>query len=160
MSTTLPNDAQRVIEARLEPMTLDDLDAVLAVEKRAYDHPWQRNNFIDILFSGYQAQLLMAGDTLLGYYIAMNGVDEVHLLNIAVDPDYRGQGWARIMLDALALWARKQRAEWVWLEVRVSNLRAKGVYLAHGYNQVGQRKGYYPAANGQREDAIVMSLKL
>ena len=152
--------ATTVLEARFEPLTLDALDAVLRVEAQAYSHPWSRHNFIDTLASGYQAQLLMAGDTLLGYFIAMQGVDEVHLLNITVAPDYQRQGWARVMLDALALWARGQQAEWVWLEVRVGNPRAQDIYLAHGYQRVGLRKGYYPAAQGQREDAIVMSLKL
>ena len=53
----------------------------------------------------------------------MKGVDEVHLLNITVAPDYQGQGWGRVMLDALALWARGQGAQWLWLEVRTSNAR-------------------------------------
>jgi len=48
----------------------------------------------------------------------------------------------------------------LWLEVRVSNQRALQIYETHGYRRVGQRKGYYPADNGQREDAVVMSLAL
>jgi len=148
------------VEARFEPLTPAQLDAVLAIEQVAYAQPWSRGNFIDSLASGYQAQLLVAGDTLLGYFIAMRGVDEVHLLNIAVAPAHQGQGWARIMLEALALWSRSQGAEWLWLEVRVSNLRAQHVYDQQGFRRVGQRKGYYPAADGQREDAVVMSLKL
>jgi ribosomal-protein-alanine N-acetyltransferase len=64
------------------------------------------------------------------------------------------------MLDALAIWARGQGADWLWLEVRVSNARAIGVYENHGYRRVGLRKRYYPAEHGQREDAVVMSLHL
>jgi ribosomal-protein-alanine N-acetyltransferase len=90
----------------------------------------------------------------------MKGVDEVHLLNITVAQDCQSQGWGRIMLDALAIWARGQGAQWLWLEVRVSNLRAQRIYERQGYRRVGERKGYYPAADGRREDAIVMSLKL
>jgi [ribosomal protein S18]-alanine N-acetyltransferase len=151
------------IEARFEafePGRADQLNAVLAVELRAYAHPWSRGNFVDALASGHQAQLLMADDVLLGYFIAMKGVDEVHLLNITIAPDHQGQGWAWVCLDALALWARAQAAQCVWLEVRMSNVRAMKVYAAHGYKRVGQRKNYYPAAGGQREDAIVMSFKL
>jgi [ribosomal protein S18]-alanine N-acetyltransferase len=151
------------IEARFEAFEsgrADQLNAVLAVELRAYAHPWSRGNFVDALASGHQAQLLMADDVLLGYFIAMKGVDEVHLLNITIAPEHQGQGWAWVCLDALALWARGQAAQWLWLEVRVSNLRAMKVYAAHGYKRVGLRKNYYPAAGGQREDAIVMSLKL
>src|SRR3569832_345041 len=102
----------------------------------------------------------MAGDALLGYFIAMKGVDEVHLLNITVAPEYRSQGWGRLMLDALALWARGKGAQWLWLEVRVGNARAQRIYEQHGYRRDGERKGYYHAAGGEREDAIVVSLKL
>jgi ribosomal-protein-alanine N-acetyltransferase len=97
---------------------------------------------------------------LLGYFVAMKGVDEVHLLNITVAPGFQRQGWARVMLDALALWARGQGVQWLWLEARVSNLRALEVYEAHGYRRVGRRRAYYPAARGTREDAVVMSLRL
>lgn len=146
--------------AQFEPMTDARLDEVVAVEARAYEHPWTRGNFADALRSGYQAQVLVAGDHLLGYFVAMKGVDEVHLLNITVAPQYQSQGWGRVMLDALALWARGQGAQWLWLEVRVGNERAQRIYERQGYRRVGERKGYYPALDGRREDAIVMSLKL
>jgi ribosomal-protein-alanine N-acetyltransferase len=147
------------MEAGFEPMTEAHLDAVVAIERRAYAHPWTRGNFADSLRSGYQAQLLTAGDSVIGYFVAMQGVDEVHLLNITVDPRHQGQGWGRVLLDGLALWARAQRAQWLWLEVRTSNARAQQVYLRYGYRRVGERKNYYPAEHG-REDAIVMSYKL
>mgnify|MGYP003403198298 FL=1 len=123
-------------EARFEPLTLARLDDVLDVEFTAYSHPWTRGNFTDAMASGYQTQLLVAGDHLLGYFVAMMGVDEVHLLNITVAPAYQKQGWARVLLDALALWARGRGAQWLWLEVRVSNERALHVYLAHGFRRV------------------------
>jgi ribosomal-protein-alanine N-acetyltransferase len=153
-------DSLAGVEVQFEPMRVEQLDAVVAVEQRAYAHPWNRTNFLDALQSGNQAQLLVAGDVLLGYFVAMPGVDEVHLLNITVAPEYQGQGWARVMLDALTVWARGQSSQWVWLEVRVGNLRAMRVYEAHGYKRVGQRKDYYPAGRGQREDAVVMGLRL
>ncbi len=147
-------------EARFEALTARHLDAVLEIEQQAYAHPWQRANFLDSLRCGYEAQMLMAQDTALGYFVAMKGVDEVHLLNITVAPAYQRQGWAHVMLDAIALWARGQGAHWLWLEVRVGNQRALEVYQAHGYRRVGERKAYYPADRGQREDAVVMNLHL
>jgi ribosomal-protein-alanine N-acetyltransferase len=147
-------------EAHFEPLLADRLDEVMRVEQRAYASPWSRTNFLDALHSGYQAQILMADGLVLGYFVAMKGVDEVHLLNITVAPEFQGQGWSRVMLDALALWSRGQGAEWLWLEVRVGNVRAIKVYEAHGYRRVGLRKAYYPAGHGQREDAIVMSQRL
>ena len=148
------------VEAWFEPLTVDRLDQVLPIEQACYSHPWSRANFSDSLASGYQAQLLRAGDELLGYFVAMQGVDEVHLLNITVAPAHQRQGWARVMLDALALWSRGRGAQWLWLEVRVSNDRAHAVYQRYGFQRIGERKNYYPAAAGQREHAVVMSLKL
>ncbi|WP_353236440.1 ribosomal protein S18-alanine N-acetyltransferase [Diaphorobacter ruginosibacter] len=143
-----------------ELLTLPRLDMLLAVENAAYSHPWTRGNFIDALYAGYQIQLLMHEDTLIGYFVAMPGVEEVHLLNITVAPAYQQQGWAKVLLDSLALWSRGKNALWLWLEVRKSNQRAQHVYAQYGFQSVGQRKRYYPAENGEREDAIVMSIKL
>lgn len=147
-------------QVRFEPLSDAQLDAVLRVEQRAYGHPWTRGNFVDSREAGYQVQLLMGGDQLLGYFVAMEGVEEVHLLNITVAPEFQGQGWALVMLDALSLWSRGRGAHWLWLEVRASNARAMQVYQRYGYAKVGERKNYYPADHGRREDAVVMSLKL
>lgn len=157
-----------------EPMTDADLDAVCEVEKSAYTHPWSRKHFADSLATGYPAVMLLGealpgelvhprradGRALLGYLVAMPGVDEVHLLNITVAPAHQRQGWARFLLDALCLWSRGQRAQWLWLEVRASNAPARALYAGYGFRQVGVRKGYYPAGQFQREDAVVMSLNL
>ena len=150
----------KTVEAQFEPLTEARLDEVLLIEQSAYAQPWSRGNFSDSLRSGYQAQLLVADNTILGYFVAMKGVDEVHLLNITVAPAHQAQGWGRVMLDALAIWSRGQGAQWLWLEVRVSNARALRIYERHGYRRVGERKAYYPAADGRREDAVVMSFKL
>lgn len=158
------NAVLQPFEARFESMTDAWFDAVLRVEQSAYDHPWSRGNFSDSLNAGYQAQVLAAGteggSELLAYFVAMKGVDEVHLLNITVAPDHQRQGWARMMLDALVIWSRGQGALWLWLEVRVSNERARAIYEHYGFRHVGTRRQYYPAAQGQREDAVVMSLAL
>lgn len=148
------------VEAQFEPITEARLGEIVAIEGQAYEHPWTLGNFVDSLRSGYQAQLLGADGVVIGYFVAMMGVDEVHLLNITVAPAFQGQGWGRVLLDALALWARGQGAQWLWLEVRASNARAQRIYEHHGYRRVGERKGYYPARHGKREDAVVMSLQL
>ena len=158
------NAILKPLEAQFEAMTPAWLGEVVRVEKTAYDHPWTHGNFNDSLNAGYQAQLLTAGNApdavLLGYFVAMKGVDEVHLLNITVAPEHQRQGWARIMLDALALWSRGQGAQWLWLEVRVSNVRAKAIYERYGFRHVGTRRNYYPDGASTREDAVVMSFAL
>jgi ribosomal-protein-alanine N-acetyltransferase len=148
------------LEARFEALTENQIEAWLAIEKSAYSHPWTRMNFLDSIRSGYNCQGLWGGDELIGYFVAMLGVEETHLLNLTVAPSHQGQGWAKLMLEALALWSRGKGAHWLWLEVRASNARALSVYAAHGFRRVGDRKNYYPLATGKREDAIVMSLPL
>jgi ribosomal-protein-alanine N-acetyltransferase len=146
--------------AALQALQEGDLEAVMAIEQAAYSHPWTRGNFRDALASGYWAQCLRVHDELLGYVVAMAGVEETHLLNITVAPARQGQGWAHMMLDALCLWSRRQGAQWLWLEVREGNQRALQVYERYGFRRVGLRKDYYPAGRQQREHAVVMSLNL
>jgi ribosomal-protein-alanine N-acetyltransferase len=141
---------------RLEPLLAPWLNQVLHIEERAYDHPWKREHFLDALTCGYQAQMLVAHDSPVGYFVAMQGVGEAHLLNITVAPEHQGRGYARYLLEMLNHWARSVQAQRVWLEVRVSNARAIRIYEAHGYQRVNVRKGYYPGFGNEREDALVM----
>lgn len=144
---------------RREPLTVVDLGAVLAIENVAYEFPWTRGNFIDALAAGNHAQGLRdAAGTLCAYCVAMAGVQEMHLLNLTVAPPYQHRGLARLMLDALVAASGAADARWLWLEVRESNQRAQAVYRRYGFEPIGVRRGYYPAAGGQREDAIVMRL--
>jgi ribosomal-protein-alanine N-acetyltransferase len=146
-------------ERGLQAMTVGLLDRVLAIEVRAYAFPWTRGNFIDSLAAGYDAQVLHdAQGGLLGYFVAMPGLDEMHLLNITVAPEVQGQGHARFMLDAVVALCQRHAARQLWLEVRQRNARAQAIYLRYGFTEIGLRRGYYPAAQGQREDALVMGL--
>jgi ribosomal-protein-alanine N-acetyltransferase len=143
----------------LLPMQVLDLDAVLALERVAYSHPWTRGNFIDSLHAGYLAQTLRDGSgALVGYYLAMPGVDEMHLLNLTVAPAWQRLGHARHMLDDLVDECRARTLHKLWLEVRVSNQRALMLYERYGFARVGVRRDYYPFSATQREDAVVMSL--
>ncbi len=148
-------------ERSLAPMTSAELDPVMAIEAAAYAFPWTRGNFIDSLVAGYPARVLLnAQRQLLGYFVVMPGAGEMHLLNITVAPTEQGRGHARFMIDALLPLCRDHAANELWLEVRESNERARAMYLRLGFTAVGMRKAYYPAPFGQREDAVVMSLKI
>jgi len=145
----------------LVPMTVAHLDAVMGIEVRAYPFPWSRGNFVDSIASDYLAQCLVAPDgELLAYQVAMAGFEEWHLLNVAVSPEHQGRGLARWLLNHLVDHARGTGAEWLWLEVRPSNTRARQLYARFGFEAVGVRPGYYPAAGGQREDARVLRFPL
>ena len=151
----LPRSALRTMEAH-------DIDAVVAVETRAYSFPWSHGNFVDSLAAGYLAGVLhvaAAPAELTGYFVAMTGVDELHLLNITVAPDWQGRGLGTGLLDAVEALGCERGLAKLWLEVRESNHRARALYRRRGFAEVALRRGYYPAA-GRREDAIVMSRAL
>ncbi|MES2129516.1 MAG: ribosomal protein S18-alanine N-acetyltransferase [Pseudomonadota bacterium] len=143
------------------PMQDADLDEVCALELAVYPHPWTRGNFADSLSSGYDAWVVRddAG-ALAGYFLLMGAVDEAHLLNVAVAPARQGRGLGRYLLDKVAAVARGLSMASILLEVRPSNTRALRVYEQYGFRMIGRRKGYYPAHQGLREDAIVMRYTL
>ena len=146
---------------RLQAMSVNDLAEVMAVEVAAYPFPWTQGNFVDSLQAAYLARLLRSeSGELLGYFVAMAGVDEMHLLNLTVAPAAQGQGHARRMLDALVAECRAASAGMLWLEVRRSNQRARNLYERCGFREIGLRRAYYPAGFGRREDAVVMSLSI
>ena len=132
--------------AHFMPLVLADVDTLLAIESSAYEFPWSRGNFIDSLSAGYLARKRVdALGTWFGYFIAMPGVQELHLLNLTVSPPYQRRGHARAMLDRLVNEGCALGAQRLWLEVRVSNERAQSIYRRYGFREVGLRRGYYPA---------------
>ncbi|WBS05038.1 ribosomal protein S18-alanine N-acetyltransferase [Pseudoduganella sp. SL102] len=144
-----------------EPMRPADLDDVVAVEHDVYPHPWTRTNFADSLKNGYHAWVLRDPlRELIGYFLVMAVVDEAHLLNVAVAARWQGKGLGRFLLNQSAACARGLGMESMLLEVRPSNVRALDIYRRYGFAEIGRRKGYYPAADGKREDAIVMRIVL
>lgn len=146
---------------RTAPIQLHELDRLMAIETVAYPFPWSRGNFVDSLVAGYLARKRVdAQGRWLGYMIAMAGVDETHLLNLTVVPEFQHQGHARAMLDELVRWSRDRAAVRLWLEVRESNHRAQALYRRYGFRELGLRRGYYPAGPNGRENAVVMSFDI
>ena len=141
----------------LRPMVVGDVDEVHALECSVFPHPWSRANFMDSLASGYDAWVLREpAGALAGYFLLMYALDEAHLLDVAVAAPLHGRGVGRYLLDRIAARSRAERMASILLEVRPSNTRALEVYRRYGYEEIGRRKGYYPAHEGRREDAIVM----
>lgn len=172
------SSSNMVAELSFMPMQMEDLDAVLAIESISHIHPWTRGNFSDSLAAGHWAYCirpnLNSGDVesgtfldsqvLWAYCILYPAVDELHLLNITVSPKLRKLGLGVRMMEAIEGVAAQQKMPRIILEVRPTNEPALALYKKLGYEQIGLRKGYYPARaeTGIREDAIVMtkSIKL
>lgn len=147
------------VQASLRPMRDTDLDAVLAIEQRAYAFPWTRGIFRDCLRADYPAWVLERDRVLIGYGVLSVAADEAHVLNVCAAPEVQGQGHGKRMLRALLQVARGRGARRVFLEVRPSNHTAIRLYHNEGFNEIGRRPRYYPAVDG-REDAIVMAMEL
>ena len=141
------------------PMAESDLERVLRIERAIYDFPWTRGNFRDSLRAGYSCWAARADDELIGYAVMMLAAGEAHLLNLSVAAGRQQRGHGRALLAHLLGVAREHGARVLFLEVRPSNAAAKRLYGAFGFEQIGVRRGYYPA-HGGREDALVFSIAL
>lgn len=136
-----------------------DVQAVMAIEEQVYPHGWSAGIFHDCLRVRYSCWVMEQDEQLIGYGILSAGGGEAHILNIAVDPRFQGQGLGRSFLQFLLETARHHGADTVFLEVRPSNRSALYLYESLGFNQVGLRRDYYPSDKG-REDAIIMALSV
>ncbi len=171
-------DSMQGRDVEFGPMRREHLESVIAIENSVYAFPWTLRNFSDSLDAGYTGCVLhvnggarprfgsavaQSGEELAGYFVLMFALDESHLLNLSVAEPYQHHGYGRQMLDHAAAMSRREGANSMLLEVRVSNRRAIDIYRRFGFSPIGLRKGYYPqsAADGNsREDAQVMRLVL
>ena len=150
-----------VLAPRVEmsPMSANDLDEVLAIEYRVCSFPWGRGNFTDSLASGYSCWVCRIDGELVGYFVLMLAVDDAHLLTISVAQKRQRMGFgARLLRHAMDV-ACDGGATSMLLEVRPSNESALAMYRHFGFQQIGVRRGYYPANPG-REDALVLTRAL
>lgn len=143
----------------LEPMTIEDLDDVLAIERASFQTPWSRGAFRYELTQNRVARCLVArwGRRLVGYLCLWEIGHEVHVTNLAAHPDLRRRGVARALLNAVLDDAKGRAVSLAFLEVRPTNVEALGLYERFGFRVIGRRKGYYFDTG---EDALVMEARL
>ena len=146
-------------EPVFRPMTEADVEAVLNIEFAAFSHPWTRGIFLDCVKSGYECWMMFLGDQQVGHGVLSAAGDESHLLNLTVKPESPCNGLGGKLLAHLIEQGRQRGAETTFLEVRESNQPAIRLYERFGFNEIGRRRGYYPAVGG-REDALVMAYSL
>lgn len=149
-------------EATLRPMTAADIPGVMRVERAAYEFPWSENIFRDCLQVGYYCCVLEDDSgRIIGHGIMSAAVGECHLLNICIHPDHQRRGHGERLVDYLLNIAYHAKARIAYLEVRMSNIAAKSLYLKRGFREVGVRKDYYPDPGfGNREDALILVLEM
>lgn len=144
-----------VADLKIIPMTMDHLSGVMDVEKQSFSYPWARDAFVFELLHNKVAYYLVAmvGHTVVGYGGMWVLLDEAHVTNIAVLPNWRRQGIAEQLLKDLMAIAQAQGADKMTLEVRKSNWGARKLYEKLGFVALGCRRNYYAETH---EDAIIM----
>lgn len=137
----------------IEPMTLEDLEAVSRIEKDAFDQPWSAQSFRTEVIKNDMAHYLVArvGERVAGYGGIWVIFDEAHLTTLAVGKPYRRCGVGAALLKALMKRSAELGARRISLEVRPSNHAARSLYEKFGFTIKGVRKHYY-----FDEDGLVM----
>lgn len=147
-----------VDEPSVRRMNLEDLDGILEVENQSFSIPWSRRMFEDELFNPKACYFILeSSGKVVGYIGVWKILDEGHITNVAVHPDYRRKGFGRLLIGTLIENARDWGLVALTLEVRVSNTPAISLYESFGFYSAGTRKRYYSDNN---EDALIMWLKL
>jgi ribosomal-protein-alanine N-acetyltransferase len=140
-------------------MTYYDIEPVMAIENECYEFPWTKGIMSDCLRVGYHCYVYEVDNEIRGYVIFSTVLDEVHLLNICLAPEYQGRGLGNAFLHWLMNHARTLKYKTMYLEVRLSNQAAIHLYQKMGFNETGIRRNYYPAKNG-KEDAQLFACEL
>jgi ribosomal-protein-alanine N-acetyltransferase len=140
------------------PMTLADIDAVMAIEKASFAYPWSTRFFLqELQVQCARSIVAETGNKLIGYILFWLLADEVDIHNVAVHTAFRRCGIGRALLEKVVGQAKDRGAVRVTLEVRRSNINAQRLYKSIGFLTTGIRTGYY-SDNG--EDALAMALDL
>lgn len=145
--------------SRVRPLLADDLDAVMAIEERAYAFPWTKGIFRDCLRVGYCCWCYEIDGVIHGYGVMSVAAGESHILNLTVNPPSQRRGVGTRLLKHFLQLACRHNADVAMLEVRPSNTAALRLYEKLGFNEIGVRRNYYPCENG-REDALLLARSL
>lgn len=141
------------------PMSQADLDFVLEIEKKSFVNPVSKNKLIKEIDYNRLARyyIMLLDDVIIGYFGMWIISDEGHILNIAIDPNYRGKGYGNTLLKELISIAKENSVCKLTLEVRENNETAKNLYKKYNFKALGRRKDYYKEP---KEDALIMWLDL
>ena len=153
------NVADSLMTPSISAMTLGDVLTIGEIERRNYPVPWTDGIFRDCVKAGYKGMVMRGTKTIVGYAMLQIGYRESHLLNLCIDAQYQGRGYARVFLQHIEKVSIAEGAEMMFLEVRPSNPRARKLYELNGFNEISVRKDYYDTLTG-REDAVVMAKAL
>ncbi len=144
---------------QLTGMRMEDLPAVMALERAGHDFPWSEGVMASCLSRHHRARLLYEDQVLVGFAILQEVLDEATLLNMVIAATARRRGHGRWLLERLIAEV-DAGVSVIHLEVRPSNHAAIALYESMGFNEYARRPRYYPRRGGGYEDAMLMALTL
>lgn len=149
----------RSCEISFKRATELDIDQLVAIEQQSFAVPWPKDAFYnDIVHNRFAAYIMIECNAqVAGYCGVWLVMDEAHITNIALLPQYRGRKLGETLLRKVMELAKEAGAQTMSLEVRVSNLPARRLYKKLGFQEGGIRKNYY---TDNYEDALVMWVNL
>ena len=153
------NDSKLGVDVVIRPMHMDDIDGVVSIELQAFASPWKAETFLGLIGrDGAELWVIEHSRVgVIGYGVLWCLLDQGELANMAVAPEFLGQGLAAGLLDHLLKVASSRGVNSIYLEVRESNERAADLYLGFGFEEIGHRENYY---DFPKEDARVMRIEL
>lgn len=139
----------------LRKMTLEDLEAVTAIDESCFPVAWNTAQYTYELKENDYAILyvLQQEEEIIGFIDFWITFDVCQLAKIAIHPSAQGKHYAHELMEKMIEDAQKAECETISLEVRVSNEKAQRLYRAYEFIEVNTRKSYYQD-NG--EDALVL----
>lgn len=142
-------------EITIREMGLEDIKDILIIEKLCFSVPWTEKAFMNELCHNAISKYLVAQyqNRVIGYVGVWRILDEGHITNVAIHPDYQRRGIASHLLQTLIRVLEEENITKITLEVRASNEPAINLYQQYGFAQEGIRKGYY---EDNKEDAVIM----
>ena len=147
---------ENIFKIKINRMEKSDIDSVIKIEEESYgNHHWSRESFLNEL-SNELARYYSAFDengNLVGYCGCWIILEEAHITNISVLPEYRKKHIGEALLKRIVDECYKNMVKFITLEVRVNNIPAIKLYEKYGFKSLGTRKGYYQDNN---EDALIM----
>lgn len=138
--------------------SLEDFDRVFNNEQVCYDVPWSAKSLQDCFKDGYTFYVMEYRAQIIGHMIVQWVLDEAHLHNVCVTPQFQLNGLGKLWMSQLLKIAKIKNCSVIFLEVRKSNAKAIRLYSALGFVQIGERKNYYQTKQG-KENGLVMELR-
>jgi len=142
----------------LRPMEEQDVDGVVKISDLSFPSPWSKTSYLQEIRNPVSKYIVAVLDNkIVGFVGTWIVLDESHITNVAVHPDFRKLNIGSLLINSLINICKcEYNCKYLDLEVRRSNIPAQKLYFKYGFKEIGIRKGYY---SDNKEDALLLKLE-